>query len=594
MSRRRAARPVCLVEPSAPAERVADERSARDRGFVLAWMALMMIVLLGFAGFSVDLGHWYLTASRTQNAADAAALGGVVFLPNDLAQAQLRAENLAEGNGYDDVTVVRGDRSNQLRVTVTTEVDNFFVSLFGIQTTRITRDAMAEFEGPVPMGSPENFLGNDPELGEIPDHWMNVASVRNNAVNGDRFHAGLCPGGAVLGACAPNPTTNPDYANNGYFFAVEVTDTSAPLRIQVFDPAFYEVGDRCEQNENGIFGAAADRATAEATLQAAAAADPDIPDDWYAEALTRYQPGNSREWCTGDWVAGASRGGNGPITTTYVVRSPDNTPWLDSDNPVASCAPMQFPGRDVTWMGQGGGIWGRLNPANGGDEWQVNPSPWRPTLANSFRRWVTVCEIANPVEGRYLLQIKTNSPLGAPLTNDSSVNTWGHNRYSVRAGIGDPGSSGFANGARVFANGRLPIYTNASGADTEFYLARVTPSATTRVLTVSLWDISDGGSAGSMRIVAPAESGITFTGCGFGKTGGTWTTNPGNCSFSFNQNALNGHLVQVTIPIPADYTCAESNPFGCWIKVQAPFTGTVNDTTTWSADIVGDPVRLVE
>ena len=47
----------------------------------LVWFALSLTVLCGMAGFATDLAYWYLTASRAQNAADAAALGGVVFLP---------------------------------------------------------------------------------------------------------------------------------------------------------------------------------------------------------------------------------------------------------------------------------------------------------------------------------------------------------------------------------------------------------------------------------------------------------------------------------------------------------------------------------
>ena len=564
----------------------------RDNGFVLALLAISLVVLVGFAGFAVDLGHWYLTAARAQNAADASALGGVVFLPGNIGSAESVALRLAEGHGYPngDVTVAPGERPNQLQVTVTREVNNFFVSVFGINRTRITRSATAEFEGPVPMGSPENFLGNDPELGNLPDHWMNVASVRNNAVNGDRYHAGLCPANGSLGPCvSPYPgITNPNYAVNGHFFAVEVAPgTPGPLRIQVFDPAFYEVGDRCERPN--IFNI--DAANAEA-LQALAQGRPDIPDDWYDDALERYAGGSNQRWCTGDWRAGANlTGSSGPIDTTFIVRAPDSTPWIDSDNPVvntASCAPRQFSGHTEGWMQADGRLFGKL--AGGSESGVTGPEQ---TLANTFRRWVTVCEIPDPVPGKYLLQVRTNAALGSPLVANTSVNTHGHNRYSIRAGTGDPSSPSFSGGVRVFASGRLPIYVNADGADTIFYLARVTPSTTQRLLNVSLWDISDGGSSGSMQILPPAEFGANFPGCSFSKSGGNWTVNAGDCSFSFNAGALDAHLVQVQIPIPEDYTCNEASATGCWIRVRAPFTGSVNDTTTWSADIVGDPVRLV-
>jgi len=47
---------------------------SRRRGQVLPLAALMMVVLLGFAGLALDAGHLYLVARNAQNAADAAAL----------------------------------------------------------------------------------------------------------------------------------------------------------------------------------------------------------------------------------------------------------------------------------------------------------------------------------------------------------------------------------------------------------------------------------------------------------------------------------------------------------------------------------------
>jgi len=51
----------------------------------------------------------------------------------------------------------------------------------------------------------------------------------------------------------------------------------------------------------------------------------------------------------------------------------------------------------------------------------------------------------------------------------------------------------------------------------------------------------------------------------------------------------------VSVPIPDDYDCNYASSSGCWVKVQLSFTGgaTPTDTTTWTASIDGDPVRLV-
>ena len=56
----------------------------------------------------------------------------------------------------------------------------------------------------------------------------------------------------------------------------------------------------------------------------------------------------------------------------------------------------------------------------------------------------------------------------------------------------------------------------------------------------------------------------------------------------------NGDAISANILIPPTYTCNESDPFGCWVTVQMVFAGTPSDTTTWSALVSGDPIRLVD
>jgi hypothetical protein len=57
----------------------------------------------------------------------------------------------------------------------------------------------------------------------------------------------------------------------------------------------------------------------------------------------------------------------------------------------------------------------------------------------------------------------------------------------------------------------------------------------------------------------------------------------------------NGKTETITIPVPSDYTCSYNASSGCWYKVQVAFgTGSVHDTTTWNATVVGDPVRIIK
>jgi hypothetical protein len=58
----------------------------------------------------------------------------------------------------------------------------------------------------------------------------------------------------------------------------------------------------------------------------------------------------------------------------------------------------------------------------------------------------------------------------------------------------------------------------------------------------------------------------------------------------------NGQWVTWEIPIPANYTCNQNTALGCWAKLQFVYpNGTsVSDTTTWSAYILGEPVRIIQ
>ncbi len=150
-----------------------------ERGVALPTTMILLIVMLGAAGFAIDVGHWYLTANRAQQAADAGALAGVTKLPLDEPGSRVTAFEAAGANGFSssDITIEDGNRANQLRVTVERTVDNFFAGLFGVNQTTITRTALAEFQGPSVMGSPNNWLGNNTSLAHVqPEYWlMNAA-----------------------------------------------------------------------------------------------------------------------------------------------------------------------------------------------------------------------------------------------------------------------------------------------------------------------------------------------------------------------------------------------------------------------------------
>ena len=61
---------------------------------------LASTVFLGMAALGVDTARWYVEIERVQKAADAAALAGVTYMPNDLTSAPRPRSTSATRNGY--------------------------------------------------------------------------------------------------------------------------------------------------------------------------------------------------------------------------------------------------------------------------------------------------------------------------------------------------------------------------------------------------------------------------------------------------------------------------------------------------------------
>ena len=64
-----------------------------ERGYVAVVFALLLSVLVLFASFAINSGGWFSRANQLQRAADAAALAGVVYMP-DLAAATTAAKSM--------------------------------------------------------------------------------------------------------------------------------------------------------------------------------------------------------------------------------------------------------------------------------------------------------------------------------------------------------------------------------------------------------------------------------------------------------------------------------------------------------------------
>jgi Flp pilus assembly protein TadG len=118
-----------------------------ERGAVAVVVAILMLVITAFAGLVIDVGSWYLTKAQLQNAADAAALAGAHYLPNNPTSAAAAAQSLAADNvSGATVTSVTpyGGSSSEIQVTVSRRGTVSLASVLGISAPTITATAVAE------------------------------------------------------------------------------------------------------------------------------------------------------------------------------------------------------------------------------------------------------------------------------------------------------------------------------------------------------------------------------------------------------------------------------------------------------------------
>ncbi|MCP3909947.1 MAG: hypothetical protein GY713_03235 [Actinomycetia bacterium] len=552
-----------------------------DEGYILMLSTLLLVPLILISAFAIDLGSWYLQANRLQRAADAAALAGVIWQP-DFGLAQAEALDIAGRNGFtngvDDITITVTDIGDtQLRVEIVDNtVPTFFTQIIRPDIT-IGRASTAEYVRPIPMGSPENFLGNDPADSSMsqPNYWLATFGPNTNKGSGDRYHTYNNCGGADIG-CSGG--FNQEFEPDGYIYTTEVTALQGqPLNFEIFDPLHHNYGDHCTEEVGWLFNDASDNTWYQDNFEGPGAPLGESPPE-------RFERGNTT-WCSGD------NGLNGNYTMTVIVREPDATAFTNTDNPIVCAVNFES-----------------LVPSDQADlvSRLLDNTPYGELalpFRDYFRNWITYCSIPSAAvqTGDYIIQIRTNADQSSPPYSynnpDYSINTRGRNRYSLRTGFGDKDTNGvWSSGVTLAAEGRLPMFVNRPGGDgipTTFHLARVGPQYAGQRLTLDFYDIGDGS---ALTVDVHPPSGTTFSNCSFDRIGNP--TNPipmySSCGISVSSGYGNGDAMIALVDLPTDYSCNTADPFDCWVTVTMTFSKTPVDTTTWSAAVSGDPIHLIE
>ncbi|MBJ7356713.1 pilus assembly protein TadG-related protein [Nocardioides sp.] len=614
--------------------RLTDPRT-KEGGYVAVFTAVLVAsgFLFAMAAISVDTSRWYDERARVQKAADAAALAGVPYMPYDIANARLRAKEVAKRNGYDDaspdvvVDVQMGDLASQLKVTITSRIDNEFGRLIGVDDISIAMSATADYKGPAPMGSPCNTFGNEPNPGtntssptpagtaqgtspfanclRVPQFWATVEGPETGKLQGDRYQTRGCEAngqgvqaGGVDGCSGGGWGTNDEYDPFGYVFTVKVQPGAVgrTIQLQLYDPMFVTVGQRCENLPDvGSFANDTNNTN---------------PYTKNNDARSRYTDDgpNFASFCPGDSHAGSGSGATTKhaLTTSFVLRQ-----QVDSLDP--ELAPVQNDTSGTPCIRQYGSM--NFNGGVSANVFKSGASGYDASLVKYFHNWVPMCSFTPTRAGDYYLQVRTNVSLGgagdsyersgnaaAAAATGNTTSGEGSNGFAIRAVT----PAGFEKEVAVSGYDHMPIFVNADAAAPIFNLIRVLPGAAGQTIAFSYFDAGDAATtSGSVRVLPPTDAtgSITTTpfpgGCrAVGGSAGTGST-LSNCTAPFlksgDYSRNNGKTETITIPIPTDYTCNYSSFGGCWYRVQVGFgTGTVNDVTTWDATIIGDPVRLIK
>jgi Flp pilus assembly protein TadG len=115
---------------------VAPGRGKADGGYVLIMTALLLLPLIAFTGFAVDVGSWYAQGVRMQRAADAASLAGVVWAagapgacPSQTYNCVAIATAAKDGYTITNANVTKISDS-KIMVTISAKADIFFAGPF--------------------------------------------------------------------------------------------------------------------------------------------------------------------------------------------------------------------------------------------------------------------------------------------------------------------------------------------------------------------------------------------------------------------------------------------------------------------------------
>jgi Flp pilus assembly protein TadG len=508
-------------------------RRRDERGYVLALTALVLVPMLIIAAMAIDYGGWYAEGTKMQRAADAAALAGVVWLPNTN-QATLVAKETAKKNGYDDalpnITVTVNQISEtELGVEIVDTASETYLAKFIRDTTTIRRSATAKYVLPVPLGSPKNYFGTGQMISGN-DRENGYCSAKDQGGPFEARYWFNTPVGTTNACTKSGRQQNAEYKSSptpAYQYYIELP----PGRTQTM--ALYLWNPQVDSN------------------------DPTSP-------------------------------GSSVADTTFTLLAPDDTPFNDADNKVYGTA-----GSGGSCSGSGESNPRKYTTTVDNDASFWSTSGWSrfctfTTSAPAGKYILNVRTEQNQsnsyASNAFSMLVQRGSSTTASVcdarTDSTCPSIYGKSWMSVFANAS--GSSGNFFLAKIGPEHvgktvKITLFDPGEGA------------TSVRILNPK------GANQSSSGQTISSDGYATFSAQDMGTDGFTPGTVLNNLtSLDVTGGKYNGKYVELTIQLPSNYdTITAYATNGWWWKIQYNTgSSSVTDRTTWGVRVIGDPVHL--
>ena len=605
-----------------------NRRLRSQRGQAIVLIALAGTLMLAGVGLAVDVVIGYLYSVATERAAAAAALSGVVFMPDQFNSftavppgsrndAWDRAIDEAQRNGYDSQDLANGisvtpsrvaGHPNRLQVTVSRNAPVFFMEVLGFKPYKVTKTAVAAYLPPIALGQPGSQLGASlGDLGRTRFLFMRTEGWGVDRGQGDAYTPN--PLGGVMGRSDDvhqmsfaNRTDGQDASvsdRGGYNYQITIPANGPGAVVQVYNAAFSpDDGNNCD-NTNQNVAARTCSIGGNNWFHEEDGLNESIPSAYSTMRYSLYRVSNL-------FIRSSDL-----LLSQLTVYPIDATNWRSATQQYLIRGGPHL-GQTVTQLYSGGLPTNMFIYHNWVDvATYTGPSDNGLVSLRQTAAFPTYDQVGVLLPGTYRLRVDTLDNMAGTFTG---LGTAGHKGYAVRAVNGDLSRS-VCSTCQVSAWDEICFFTPfdaGAGGSFTMSLFQLPPDYAGLTISIDIWDVGDIlATTGFVQInildptgaVASSPMGVNIYNLGQKRSNLTtnnytvWASAPSNRVASFvamdtrTGQSSDNLWVHLEIPIPSTYNPQPGQYWWSMQYVTGPGTVAV-DTVTVAVGLRGSPVHL--